>query len=143
MEMEAKKEVKELLFDEVMILSEILDRVDIQEYVDRLSGPKLDKVLKMIKKDENIDDKTLKGMQMVIALDVFAYISQKMFKASDLLIKLLSSYTGQGEKAVRNFGFRKLITEFKNLFLNGLWSAVEEIVDTNDLKKKLEIAAKK
>lgn len=114
---------------EVIMISRILEDVNFKHYAEYLLTNRLDKVLK-----QNSDRKE---KVIIIMGDIFAFIVQNIHKAEKNIDELLMSYCEITAEQLEDMDIDNYIANLKNVFMAGVPNVIKDIVDINDIKKKM------
>lgn len=135
-------------------ISRILKKIRLKNYINELLSENMESFLKSAKdlmkrkeeetetetaknKNENIKEEILNEQFMIISASVISWIFEQISEAENEFIDLFQAYTGEGEKAVRNWELDKVFEIFKEMFSNGLPKVITSLIDPNAVKKKL------
>jgi len=119
---------RKLKFSEVMLLSQVLDQINIKPYIEYLTGNKIERLLKNSQLPMN--DKL-----KIVTIDILSFIVQNLYKAKDSIYELINSY--KNIKNAEDLDFEEVINIVIELFNNGLPNVLKTMINTDDLKKKL------
>jgi hypothetical protein len=122
--------VRKLKKREVIMVSRILEDVNFKHYAEYLLTSRLDKVLK-----QNGDKKE---KALIIIGDITAFILQNIHKAEKSIDDLLISYCEISPEELEDMDIDNYIQSLKNVFMAGIPNIIKDIVDVNDIKKKIK-----
>lgn len=109
--------MRKLNFAEVMIISKLLKEIGIKGFVSGL----------MTNDYKN---------PSMISVDVIVYVLSNIYCVEDLLIDLLKSYTGKED--IKNMNVDELTEILTNIFSKGLPKILQDIIDIEGIKKKMQ-----
>lgn len=145
----------------VMKLSKILKKLGIKKYIKELLSENVETMLQEVKKisekeesSENSEkdivekdevsikreekkEEVLRTQQLIIATDVFAWIFENIGEAESEFYELFQIYSGEHEKAVRNWDIDKTLEVFNEMFVNGIPKVLKNLIGVDEIKKKL------
>ena len=116
--------IKDFDLDEVFLLSEILDKMNLKIDTSKLTGKvSTDKL-------ESMDDVKALGKDTLIAViaELITDVIKNLWKAKNLVVKLISNLTGMKPEEVKKMGIKQL----KEFFT--------ELIEQPDFKNFLESA---
>lgn len=118
---------RKLKFKELMLISKIFKDLNVKSYVEYLLGNKLEKLLK--------SNDTIETKQMIVITDIIAFIVQNMAEAETNIYKLFSSYSDIED--IENMEADMVYDSLFNIFKGGIPSVIKDMIDLDDLKKKM------
>lgn len=116
-----------LKFKETMLLCGLLREIGVKEIVKGLTSSEFDAKLAKLK--------TPKEKQTMIAIEVITAIVENVDKGAEKLESLLSSYLN---KDVALLDADDIVEGLKNIVMNGLPKIVTDMIDVEDIKKKIK-----
>lgn len=109
--------MRKLNFAEVMLISKLLKQIEIKGFISGL----------MTNDYKN---------PTMISVDVIIYILSNIYMAEDILIELLKSYTGKED--IHNMDVDVITETLTNMFSKGLPKILQDIINIEDIKKKMK-----
>lgn len=147
--MEEKQQVKELSFESLFILTELLEKMGAETLIDTLEE-KLqeieDKEMLKIKElpeeeKEEAKKKLLERKKNYGLKEILKFVIIRPHKAKNEIMKLVSDYSNIPVEEVKTKGLKWTLEQFKELLKSGIWDVVKDLIGNKEkldnLKKTL------
>jgi hypothetical protein len=116
-------EIKEFAYDDIYIVSEMLDKMEIKSYMEYL-----ERKLYQISKSNLPEEQMKKAKKDALSLDVMGFLVTKIHRAKPQVDRLIMSYHNLSNEELKSLGLKKSIVFFKEMLKNGLIDMIKDVV---------------